>query len=61
MLWKTQATGRLGIDNLALVAATDALTALAHRLEHWGAVVEVQAFDIEVGVGRALELVDARL
>ena len=42
-------------------AATDALTALAHRLEHWGAVVEVQAFDIEVGVGRALELVDARL
>src|SRR5204863_373756 len=36
-------------------AATDALTALAHRLEHWGAVVEVQAFDIEVGVGRALE------
>ena len=30
-------------------AATDALTALAGRLDHWGAVVDVQAFDLEVG------------
>jgi tetratricopeptide (TPR) repeat protein/GTP-binding protein EngB required for normal cell division len=42
-------------------AATDALTALAGRLEHWGAVVDVHAFDIEVGVGRALEVAEARL
>ena len=31
-------------------------TALAGRLDHWGAVVDVQAFDLEVGIGRALEL-----
>ncbi len=37
-------------------AATDALGVLARRLEHWGARVDVQAFDLEVGVGRALEL-----
>ncbi len=42
-------------------AATDALTALAHRLDHWAAVVDVQAFDLDVGVGRALELAEARL
>lgn len=42
-------------------AATDALTALANRLEHWGAVIDVHAFDIEVGVVRALEIVEARL
>jgi tetratricopeptide (TPR) repeat protein/GTP-binding protein EngB required for normal cell division len=42
-------------------AATFALTALAHRLDHWAAVVDVQAFDLEVGVGRALELAEARL
>jgi len=42
-------------------AATDALTALASRLEHWGAVIDVHAFDIEVGVGRALEVAEARL
>jgi len=42
-------------------AATDALTALANRLDHWAAVVDVQAFDLEVGVGRALELAEARL
>ncbi len=42
-------------------AATDALTTLAGRLDHWGAVVDVQAFDLEVGVGRALELAAARL
>jgi hypothetical protein len=37
-------------------AATDALTALARRLEHWGAVADVHAFDLEVGIGRALEI-----
>jgi tetratricopeptide (TPR) repeat protein/GTPase SAR1 family protein len=42
-------------------AATDALTALASRLAHWGAVIDVHAFDLEVGVGRALELAEARL
>ncbi len=42
-------------------AATDALTALAGRLDHWGAVVSVQALDLEVGIGRALELAAARL
>jgi tetratricopeptide (TPR) repeat protein/GTPase SAR1 family protein len=40
-------------------AATEALAALARRLEHWGARVDVQAFDLEVGVGRALELATA--
>lgn len=42
-------------------AAADALDALARRLDHWAAVVDVQVFDREVGVGRALELVRARL
>jgi tetratricopeptide (TPR) repeat protein len=42
-------------------AATDALTALASRLEHWAAVIDVHAFDVEVGVGRALEIAEARL
>ncbi len=42
-------------------AATEALTALAARLDHWGAVVNVQAFDLEVGISRALELAAARL
>lgn len=42
-------------------AASDALTALAARLDHWGAVVDVQAFDLEVGVSRALELAASRL
>ncbi|MGN6106932.1 MAG: dynamin family protein, partial [Kofleriaceae bacterium] len=42
-------------------AATDALLVLAARLEHWGAVVDVQAFDLEVGVGRALEIAAARV
>jgi tetratricopeptide (TPR) repeat protein/GTP-binding protein EngB required for normal cell division len=42
-------------------AATDALTTLARRLDHWSAVVDVQAFDLEVGVGRALEAAAARL
>jgi tetratricopeptide (TPR) repeat protein/GTPase Era involved in 16S rRNA processing len=42
-------------------AVTDALSALAHRLDHWAAVLDVHAFDVEVGVGRALELAEARL
>ena len=42
-------------------AATDALDALAARLDHWAAVVDVQMFDLEVGVVRALEIVGARL
>jgi hypothetical protein len=42
-------------------AATDALAALARRLDHWGAVVDVRMFDLEVGVVRALENVAARL
>jgi len=42
-------------------AANDALTAIAQRLDHWGAVVDVQAFDLEVGIGRALEIAAARV
>jgi tetratricopeptide (TPR) repeat protein/GTP-binding protein EngB required for normal cell division len=42
-------------------AASDALAALAGRLDHWGAVVDVHAFDLEVGIARALELAAARL
>jgi tetratricopeptide (TPR) repeat protein/GTPase SAR1 family protein len=42
-------------------AATDALDALARRLDHWGAVVDVQTFDLEVGLSRALEIVAARI
>jgi len=42
-------------------AATEALTALAQRLDHWADVIDVQAFDLEVGVGRALEIAEARL
>ncbi len=43
------------------LAATDALAALARRLDHWGAVVDVRMFDLEVGVVKALEIVAARL
>jgi hypothetical protein len=42
-------------------AATDALSSLARRLDHWSAVVDVRMFDLEVGVVRALELVATRL
>jgi tetratricopeptide (TPR) repeat protein/GTPase Era involved in 16S rRNA processing len=42
-------------------AATDALSALARRLDHWSAVVDVRMFDLEVGLVRALEIVSARL
>jgi hypothetical protein len=42
-------------------AATDALTSLAQRLDHWSAVIDVRMFDLEVGVVRALEIVATRL
>jgi hypothetical protein len=42
-------------------AVTDALAALAKRLEHWGAVADVHAFDLEVGIGRALEIAASRV
>jgi tetratricopeptide (TPR) repeat protein/GTPase Era involved in 16S rRNA processing len=42
-------------------ATTDALSALARRLDHWSAVVDVRMFDLEVGVVRALEIVASRL
>ena len=42
-------------------AAHDALEAIARRLEHWSDVVDVQAFDLDIGIGRALELAAARL
>ncbi len=42
-------------------AGADAVAALAQRVAHWGAVAEVQAFDLEVGIGRALEVIAARL
>ena len=42
-------------------AAHDALAAIASRIDHWSDVVDVQAFDLEVGIGRALELAAGRL
>src|SRR6185312_1744688 len=42
-------------------AAQDALAAIAHRLDHWSDVVDVQAFDLDVGIGRALEIAAARV
>lgn len=42
-------------------AATDALGAIAARLAHWGGVADVAAYDLEVGIGRALETVAARV
>ncbi|ACY19343.1 dynamin family protein [Haliangium ochraceum] len=34
---------------------TRAISALASRLAHWADVAEVQAYDVEVGIGRALD------
>jgi hypothetical protein len=42
-------------------AAGEALAVIAKRVEHWGDVVDVRSFDLEVGIGRALETVAARL
>jgi tetratricopeptide (TPR) repeat protein len=36
-------------------AGTTALSALGDRLAHWADVAEVMAYDVEVGVGRALD------
>lgn len=42
-------------------AAVEALHAIAARLDHWSAVASVQAFDLDVGVARAMELATSRL
>ncbi len=42
-------------------AAADALTAVASRLDHWGAAVDVEGFDLEVGIHRGLEIAAARV
>ncbi len=42
-------------------AATDALSAIATRLDHWAAIVDVQSFDLDVGVSRALETAAVQL
>ena len=42
-------------------AAVEALHAISGRLDHWSAVASVQAYDLDVGVVRALELASARL
>lgn len=42
-------------------AAADALATLARRLDHWSSVVDVLGFDLEVGIGRALERAAAAL
>jgi tetratricopeptide (TPR) repeat protein/GTP-binding protein EngB required for normal cell division len=41
-------------------AGTAAIEAMARRLEHWAGVAGVMAYDIEAGVGRALEALDER-
>ena len=45
---------------LRVRAATDALAALARRLDHWAAVVDVQTFDSQVGIGRGILVPVAR-
>ncbi len=42
-------------------AAAEALGMLAARFSHWGAALDVAAYDLEVGVGRALETAAARI
>jgi tetratricopeptide (TPR) repeat protein/GTP-binding protein EngB required for normal cell division len=42
-------------------AFREALTALAARVAHWGAVVDVQILDLEVGLAHALTSIAARL
>jgi tetratricopeptide (TPR) repeat protein len=41
-------------------AGRAAIESLAARLEHWSGVAEVQAFDVEVGVDRAIDTIDER-
>jgi tetratricopeptide (TPR) repeat protein/GTP-binding protein EngB required for normal cell division len=40
-------------------AGDRALTDLADRLDHWSGVADVLAYDLEVGIGRALDEIDA--
>lgn len=42
------------------LAGTGVLDAIAARLEHWAGVVEVNAYDLDVGISRALDSIDAR-
>jgi tetratricopeptide (TPR) repeat protein len=42
-------------------AGAAALDAIAARLEHWAAVADAATYDLDVGIGRALESVDVRL
>ena len=42
-------------------AGAAALDAIARRLEHWAGTAEVLAYDLDVGVGRALDELAARL
>lgn len=49
------------LDDALAKTATCALSAIAERLGYWQAVAEVQTLDLEVGVGRALEIAAARL
>ncbi len=41
------------------VAGQRAMDSIAERLAHWASVADVLAFDIEVGIARALETLDA--
>ncbi|MCG8418645.1 MAG: dynamin family protein [Proteobacteria bacterium] len=41
-------------------AGTQVLQSLAARLEHWAGVAHIAAHDIDVGIGRALESLDAQ-
>jgi hypothetical protein len=42
-------------------AGAAALAALAARLRHWAAVADAHTYDLDVGIGRALDSVSARL
>ncbi|MCB9559506.1 MAG: dynamin family protein [Kofleriaceae bacterium] len=42
-------------------AGVAALEAVARRVEHWAAVADAAAYDLDVGIGRALDGVAARL
>jgi len=42
-------------------AGAAALDAIARRLEHWAAVADIAGFDLDVGLGRALDSVTSRL
>ena len=42
-------------------AGADALAAIARRMDHWGGVADVLAFDLDTGLARALDAVAAHL